>query len=95
MRGVVTEFVPNERFAVHLESDLNTVDVSFALEHRQGGTRLIQDVDLRLKGKLTVLGLFLRSSIERKIRTQAQSEFAKLKQLCERGKPTEDLTERL
>ena len=83
MRGVVTEFVPNERFAVHLESELNTVDVRFDLAVGEGVTQLTQDVDLRLKGMLKVLGLFLRSSIKAKVTRQAQKEFARLKQLCE------------
>jgi uncharacterized protein YndB with AHSA1/START domain len=83
MRGVVTEFVQNQRFAVHLESDLNTVEVSFALAEEEGVTQLTQNVDLRLKGMLKVLSLFLRSSIKKKIRGQARSEFDRLKQLCE------------
>ena len=83
MRGVVTEFVPNERFAVHLESDINTVEVSFTLGEEEGMTLLTQNVDLRLKGMLKVLSVFLRSSIKKKIRAQAENEFANLKQLCE------------
>jgi hypothetical protein len=83
MLGTVTEYVPNERFAVHLESDINTVDVVFSLADREGGTRLTQDVDLRLKGALAAMGLFLESSIRKKVQAQAQREFARLKQLCE------------
>jgi carbon monoxide dehydrogenase subunit G len=83
MRGVVTEYVQNERFAVYLESHLNTVRVRFALKEEEGVTRLTQNVDLRLKGIAKVLSLFLRSSIKKKTRDQAQREFVRLKELCE------------
>lgn len=83
MLDTVTEYVPDERFAVHLESDINTVDVVFSLADREGGTRLTQEVDLRLKGALGAMGLFLESSIRKKVQAQAQREFAGLKQLCE------------
>jgi len=83
MGGVITEFVRNERFAVHLESDLNAVEVTFTLAEDEGMTQLTQDVDLRLKGRLKVLSVFLRSSIEKKIRGQAENELARLKQFCE------------
>jgi hypothetical protein len=83
MRGIVTAFAVNEQFAVHLESDRHTADVSFTLEESGGVTRLTQTVDLQLKGMLKLLSPFLRPSIQRKIRGQVRSEFARLKQLCE------------
>ena len=83
MHGVITEFVSNERFAVHLESKLNSVDVSFALEEKGGMTQLIQNVELQFKGMVQVLSVFLRASIKKKITSQTQSEFARLKELCE------------
>jgi carbon monoxide dehydrogenase subunit G len=84
MHGVVTEFVSNERFAVHLEGDFNSVDVSFSLEEKAGVTQLTQNVQLSFKGMLKVLSAFLRASIKKKIVNQAQKELAKLKELCER-----------
>ena len=84
MHGVVTEFVSNERFAVHLEGDFNSVDVSFSLEEKAGVTQLTQNVQLSFKGMLKVLSVFLRVSIKKKIVNQAQKELAKLKELCER-----------
>ena len=84
MHGVVTEFVSNERFAVHLEGDFNSVDVSFSLEEKAGVTQLTQNVQLGFKGMLKVLSAFLRVSIKKKIVNQAQKELAKLKELCER-----------
>ena len=83
LHGIVTEFVPNKRFAVHLESNINTVDVSFVLVDRQGMTRLIQNVELRLKGLMKLVGCILRLPIQKKIRAQAHRDFTKLKKLCE------------
>ena len=83
MHGVITQFVSNERFAVHLESKLNSVHVSFSLEGKEGITRLTQNVDLHFKGLLKVLSVFLRASIRKKIMSQVQSEFSSLKKLCE------------
>ncbi len=83
MRGVVTEFVPDERFAVHLEGDHSSVDVCFILEEIGGMTRLTQNVELRFKGALKVLSVFLRGSIKKKITSQTQDGFAELRKLCE------------
>ena len=83
MHGVISEFVSNERFAVRLGSKLNVVNVSFSLEEEGGATQLVQNVELQFKGMLKVLSVFLRASIKRKITSQAQSEFSRLKELCE------------
>jgi len=70
MRGVVTEFVLNKRFAVHLEGDFNSVVVSFNLKEKGGITQLMQNVEFRLKGVLRVLSVFLCVSIKKKIKSQ-------------------------
>jgi hypothetical protein len=83
MIGVVMEFVSNERFAVHLESDINSVDVSFILEQKGGITQLTQNAEIHFKGMPKVLSLLLRASIKKKILRQSQGELARLKELCE------------
>ena len=83
MQGVVTAFVPNQRFAVHLESKVNSVDVDFTLHPKGSMTQLIQNIEMRFKGLLRLLSVFLGGSVKKKIKTQAQSEFARLKELCE------------
>jgi hypothetical protein len=40
---------------------------------------------MHFKGKLKILTMVLGSSIKKKIRKQAQVEFAKLKEICERS----------
>ena len=81
--GIVTEFVSNERFAVHLESEINTVDVRFTLIEKGSATQLKQDVILRFKGMMKVLSIFMRVTIRKNITRQIKREFAKLKELCE------------
>ena len=83
MEGIVTEFIPNKRFAVHLESKIHTVDASFQLEEKGDGTELTQNADIKFKGIMRVLILFLQGSIRKKINSQTQREFARLKELCE------------
>jgi len=85
MLGVLTEFVVGKRFGVRLESRLNVVHVCFILAPEDGRTRLTQDVDLRFKGLLKLLTPFVRRSVRRKITSQTQREFGRLKQLCERS----------
>ena len=83
MRGIVTEFVPKKRFAVHLESEINSVDVRFTLIEKGSTTQLKQDAILRFKGMMKVLSIFLRATIRKNITRQTKKEFAKLKELCE------------
>ena len=82
MTGVVTEFQPNRLFAVHLESESHTADVSFVLKAEGGKTLLTQNVELHFKNELddTVL-----ETIKKDINNQTMSEFAQLKRLCEQG----------
>ncbi len=81
--GVITEFVQNKLFAVHLEGEFNSVEVRFSLDEKNGMTQLTQNVELHFKGMMRILSIFLNSSLKKKIISQAQSEFAKLKVLCE------------
>jgi uncharacterized protein YndB with AHSA1/START domain len=85
MRGVVTDFVSNKRLAFHLEGDYNTVDVSYTLEENGKLTRLSQIAEIRFKGLVRIFSIFFGPLFKRKIIKQAQREFAKLKELCERA----------
>lgn len=81
MNGIVTEFEPNRIFAVHLESEMHSADVRFVLTAVQGKTQLTQSVELHFKNELndTVL-----DTIKKGVMSQAKSEFARLKELCEK-----------
>jgi len=80
MQGVITEFQPNEEYAVRLESESHSADVRFVLTENAGLTQLTQTVELHFKNELSDDVL---DSIKKSIMTQAQSEFTKLKELCE------------
>lgn len=83
MEGVITDFVPNQRIAFHLEGSFNIVDVDFTLQEREGMTQLTQRADVRFKGQLKVLSLFFGPAFKRKIKGQMEQEFSTLKALCE------------
>jgi uncharacterized protein YndB with AHSA1/START domain len=80
MKGIVTEFKPNKVFAVHLESELHSADVQFVLTAVQEITQLTQSIKLYFKNELKDAVL---DSIKKSVVSQAQSEFARLKELCE------------
>jgi uncharacterized protein YndB with AHSA1/START domain len=85
MSGVVTRFVRGKRLAFHLEGEYNAVDVEYALEDREGHTLLSQRADIRFKGLLRVLSVLFGPTFKRKLTAQTESEFARLKELCERS----------
>ena len=85
MRGVITEFISNKRLAFHLEGDFNSTEVDFTLEEKDGITQLTQNAKVHFKGILKVMSIFCGPFFKKKIISQAQSEFARLKELCEHG----------
>ena len=87
MHGVITEYVLNERFAVHLESSRHTADVRFRLTRLRNSTRLEREVNLQLKGLTKFVSLFLRPLLRKSISNETQGEFARLKRLCEAQNP--------
>lgn len=80
MMGIVTEFQPNRIFAVHLESESHSADVSFVLKGEGGRTLLSQNVELQFKSELDEAAF---DSIKKSIMNQARCEFAQLKRICE------------
>jgi hypothetical protein len=83
MRGVVVDFLANERMAFHLEGRFNTVDVAWTLEEEGGITCVSQIAVLRFKGVLSVLSLLFARRFKRKVEAQGQREMTELKRLCE------------
>jgi len=83
MRGVITAWEENSRLAFRLESDFNTTEVEFTLHEENGLTRLVQKADMQFKGALKILGIFIAPALVKKIKSQAEGEFAELKRLCE------------
>lgn len=85
LRGVVTDFVANERMAFHLEGEFNTVDVVWTLRDTGRTTEVCQAAEVRFKGLARVLSLVLTPVFKKKAAAQGRREFARLKELCERG----------
>jgi len=61
------------------------VDVEYCLEEIENCTRLTQNADIRFKSFMKVLSFLIWPLFKKKIMGQSQQEFAKLKELCERG----------
>jgi carbon monoxide dehydrogenase subunit G len=83
MHGKVIAFEPNRSMAFHLEGEYNIADVTYHLEVIESGTRLTQHANIQFKGVVRIMSLFMGSTFKKKILSQQQSEFEKLKELCE------------
>jgi uncharacterized protein YndB with AHSA1/START domain len=84
MHGIITACDKNTRLAFHLEGDYNTADVEFSLSEEGSVTRLTQTAIVHFKGVLRILSVIMRPMFKKKTISQAQEEFAALKELCER-----------
>ena len=89
LQGVVTDYKPNQLMAFHLSGSYNVVDVEYRLEKIASGTRLTQTADVRFKSFLWLMSVLLGPVFKKKLTEQTSKEFAKLKELCERGAATE------
>ena len=83
MHGVVTDFIPNQLIAFHLSGKYNVVDVEYRLEEIETGTCLTQHANIRFKSFLKLISLFMEPAFKKKNLSQLQSEFDRLKELCE------------
>lgn len=82
---VVTDYRPNRLISFHLSGEYNSVDVEYRLEETENRTRLTWNADIRFKSFVRVLSLFMGPTFKKKIMDQMKTEFATLKELCERG----------
>jgi hypothetical protein len=94
MNGVITDYLPHERFAVHLESERNTTDVRFTITSLPDRSRLTREVSLRLKSSLGLASILLRPLIGRSLGRESRKEFSELKRLCEQEESTSRSTQR-
>lgn len=83
MHGTVTGYEENKMISFHLSGEYNTVDVEFRVDKIGEQTRVIQTADIRWRGFMKVMSLFLGERIKKEIMAQSKSEFEKLKTLCE------------
>ena len=83
LRGTVTAFAKDHYMGFHLEGDHNEVDVLFALEGRDGRTRLTQSAEVQFKGIVRMAGWLLGPILRRRMQAQTHRELLALNALCE------------
>ena len=83
MTGVVTGYIENKMMSFFLSGKYNTVEVEFRIEELEGFTRLTQTANIHFKSVFRILSLITGSMLRKKIMSQSQKEFLKLKELCE------------
>ncbi len=81
--GVITKWIPNQLVAFKLDGKYNSVDVEFQLEYQNGNTLVTQKADIRFKSIARLIMMFTGSVFKKKIARQMESEFMRLKELCE------------
>ena len=84
MQGVIAGFEPDKSISFHLDSRVNTVDVTYSIEASGEGARLVEEANVRWKFPVNIFSIFIGDKIKRNITDQLQDEFNRLKELCER-----------
>ena len=84
MQGMITGYESGRSISFHLESRVNSVDVTYLVETIPNGTHLSQTANVRWKFPVNVVSLFMGSMMRQNISAQSQKEFEKLKELCEK-----------
>ncbi|MHC4778443.1 MAG: SRPBCC family protein [Planctomycetota bacterium] len=85
LRGIVTGFEKNAIFAVHLESEVNTVDVVFRLASRGETTRVTQDIEMSFKIPGMNANGEAMAAIRGRVSEQMKTDLGRLKAVCEQG----------
>jgi len=83
MSGVITEYVPNELIALHLNSKIHKVDVSYAIQSTSKGSTVTMESKIRWKFPMNIMSVFIGRKIKDNILKQTEAEFAELANLCE------------
>ncbi len=83
MRGVITGYQPDKSISFHLESSVNALDVQYSVVEIPEGVRVLECAKVRWKFPLNVYGIFFEQKMRRGILAQLQTEFARLKEICE------------
>ena len=85
LHGVVTGYRPNQLIAFHLNGKFNVVDVAYRVQGIENRTRLTQTASIHFKSFMRVLSVLIGPVLKKQIVGQLQKEFARLRELCERG----------
>lgn len=82
MSGEITDYVADELIAFHLESRIHTVDVRYALQPDEAGSRLAIEAEIRWKFPMNLISLFIGRKMQSELRRQFEAEAAALQTLC-------------
>ena len=85
LEGMVTGYKENQLLAMHASGKYNVVDIEWQLSEIEENARLILNANIRFKSFLRVLSIIFWPSFKKNIQKQLDTEYAKLKELCEQG----------
>jgi hypothetical protein len=85
LEGIVTGYRENQLLAIHATGKYNVVDIEWQLSEIEEKAHLILNTNIRFKSLLRVLSIILWPSFKKNIQSQLDTEYAKLKELCEQG----------
>ncbi len=85
MRGAITGFQPDKSISFHLESSVNALDVEYSVMQIPEGVRVLECAKVQWKFPLNIYSIFFGQKMRRGILAQLQTEFARLKEICESG----------
>ncbi len=83
MQGAITGYQPDQSISFHLESSVNALDVQYSVVEIPEGVRVLECAKVRWKFPLNVYGIFFEQKMRQGILVQLQTEFARLKEICE------------
>jgi len=85
LEGIVTGYKENQLLAMRASGKYNVVDIEWQLSAIGENARLILNTNIRFKSFLRVLSIIFWPSFKKNIQRQLDTEYAKLKELCEKG----------
>jgi len=83
MLGEITDFIPGEIIAFHLESRIHSVDVRYTVVPQGRRSHLTIDSSVRWKFPMSIISLFIGRKIKAGINRQLETEIGELRKLCE------------
>lgn len=83
MYGEITDYVPNNRIAFHIESKIHSFDVVYVIKDKGEKSTFTIDLDIKWKFPMNVMSMVMGRRIIEGIMRQTTEELAMLKELCE------------
>ena len=81
--GTIVDYVPSERYAIHLDAKGFQVDVAYRFTKVDKGTQLTQKTTFDYKGIMKMIEKVVGGKIRRSYEDEAKRNLAKLMDLCE------------